>query len=97
MKNYCMEKIYQKVLEHAKGERVQEGEKNIEELLGFLNIETDLKFPKNSIAIFTIIRQSYNNYIEQNLFNEAEIIAKTYRPTGYVYKVLNKYELRNNK
>lgn len=87
-----MEEIFQKVFEHAKGERVNDAKKNVEELLDFLNIETELKFPKDSIAIFTIIRQSYNYFIKQNLFNEAEIIAKTYKPIGYVKKVLNKYK-----
>jgi hypothetical protein len=55
-----MVKIYQKVLEHAKGDRGEDGKRNVEELIDFLNLKTKLKFPKNSIAIYTVIRQSYN-------------------------------------
>lgn len=87
-----MKHIYQKVLVHAKGEREADGKKNVEELIDFLNTETELKFPKNSIAIYTIIRQSYNFHMEKKMFEEAEKIVKTYRPEGYVWKVLNKYK-----
>lgn len=87
-----MEKIYQKVFEQAKGERGADGKRNVKELIDFLNNNTELKFPQNSIAIFTIIRQSYNYYMEQKMFKEAEKIANTYRPEGFVWKVINKYK-----
>jgi hypothetical protein len=87
-----MERIYQKVLEHANGERGADGKRNVEELIEFLNTETNLKFPKNSIAIYTIIRQSYNYYMNKNGSNDAIEIAETYQPAGYVWKVKNKYK-----
>ena len=87
-----MERIFQKVLKHAFGKRGADGKRNVKELIDFLNNNTELKFPKNSIAIFTIIRQSYNYYMEQKMFKEAEKIANTYRPEGYVWKVINRYK-----
>jgi hypothetical protein len=87
-----MERIFQKVLEHAKGERGADGKKNVEELIDFLNTETSLKFPKNSIAIYTVIRQSYNYYMNKNENNDATQIPEIYEPAGYVWKVKNKYK-----
>ena len=87
-----MEKIYKKVFEKAEVERGTERKRNVKELIDFLNNNTELKFPKNSIAIFTIIRQSYNYYMEQKKFKEAEKIANTYRPEGYVWKIINRYK-----
>jgi hypothetical protein len=87
-----MKKIYKKVFEKAEDERGTERKRNVKELIDFLNNNTELKFPKNSIAIFTIIRQSYNYYMEQKKFKEAEKIANTYRPEGYVWKVINRYK-----
>lgn len=87
-----MERIFQKVLENAYGKIGADGKRNVEELIDFLNNETELKFPHNSIAIFTIIRQSYNYYVRQKKFKEAEKIANIYRPEGYVWKVINRYK-----
>jgi hypothetical protein len=87
-----MVKIYQKVLEHAKGDLGEDGKRNVEELIDFLNLETKLKFPKNSIAIYTIIRQSYNYYMNKNEIKNAIQIPETYQPAGYVWKVKNKYQ-----
>lgn len=87
-----MKRIYQKVLEHASGERGADGKRNVEELIDFLNTETNLKFPKNSIAIYTVIRQSYNYYMNKNEINNAIQIPETYQPAGYVWKVKNKYK-----
>ena len=87
-----MERIYQKVLEHAYGERGADGKRNVEELINFLNNETELNFPKNSIAIYTIIRQSYNYFMNKNENDFANKIPEIYQPEGYLWKVKNKYK-----
>jgi hypothetical protein len=87
-----MKQIYQKVLEHADGERGTCGKKNIADLIEFLNTETELTFPQNSIAIHTIIRQSYNYYTNESQYDKATQVAETYQPEEYVWKVKNKYK-----
>jgi hypothetical protein len=87
-----MEEIYKKVLEHANIDIGEEGEVKVADLIDYLNNKTELVFPKNSIAIYTIIRHAYNFYMSQKLIKEAEKIVKTYSPEGYVWKVLNKYK-----
>lgn len=87
-----MEEIYKKVLEHASIDIEDEGPVKVADLIVYLNNKTELVFPKNSIAIYTIIRHTYNFYMSQKLIKEAEKIVKTYSPEGYVWKVLNKYK-----
>lgn len=87
-----MEEIYKKVLEHANIDIGEEGPVKVADLIVYLNYKTELVFPKNSIAIYTIIRHTYNFYMSQKLIKEAEKIVKTYSPEGYVWKVLNKYK-----
>ena len=82
-----MEKIYQKILGHAKSTRGPDSKKNVAELIVFLNRETELKFPNNSIAIYNIIRQSYNYYMNKNETENAIQIPEAYQPKGYVCKI----------
>lgn len=85
--------IYKKVLEHSDTTKEIDEKKAVIDLINYLNNETELSFPKNSVAIYTVIRHSYIHFKINKMNIEANKIVKTYKPYGYVLKVLRKYKI----
>jgi len=83
-----MKKIFKEVLECAKNGKV---DNNIEQLKSHLAKITGLTFPKESVAIWNIIRLSYNYYMDRGEVKNAEIIVEIFRPKTYIWKVINRY------
>lgn len=87
-----MESVCRKVLEHCCSSNRATGEEAVADLIIFLNNQTKLKFPSNSIAIYNIIRLSYVYFMDRKMQTEASLIVEKYRPKIYVWKVINKYK-----
>jgi len=88
-----MDKIYEAVLLHAS----KNTNTNKIELTKFLNKHTVMIITVGGLAINTIIRQAYNYYMKKKEIDNAYLILDTYKPEVYTWKVLNNYNIKNNK
>lgn len=93
MKNKSFtEAFFRDILIHSKGCTVVEtaetaGKINVENLKEVLNNKYNTRFGQNSVAIWTAIRLAHNHCENLGNFEDSNLIARTYNPAGYVFKV----------